>query len=116
MEYAAVDDIEPSWKAMDQFVLHEVQSVLTLDALSTSHRIWIEVQNPEEINEIFDRISYGKGAAIIRMMEHFLTRKVFREGLSAFLKERYATLNDSFAMCCISVAPFIQVISSGRSR
>lgn len=88
MEYAAVESIEPTWKPMDQFVLHEVQNVLTLDALSTSHKIWIEVHNPDEINEIFDRISYGKGAAIIRMMEHFLTQKVFRQGLSSFLKEK----------------------------
>lgn len=88
MEYIGIDAVEPSWKSMDQFVLNEVQAVFTLDALSTSHKIWIEVRNPDEINEIFDRISYGKGAAIIRMMYHFLTEQVFKDGLSSFLKEK----------------------------
>lgn len=89
MEYVGVDAVEPKWKSMDQFVVHELQGVFTLDALSTSHKIWVEVGNPEEINEIFDRISYGKGATIIRMMDHFLTTAVFRTGLTNYLRKRY---------------------------
>lgn len=88
MEYVGVDAVEPTWKSMDLFVLSEVQGVFTLDALSTSHKIWIEVHDPDEINEIFDRISYGKGASIIRMMDHFITPKVFKEGLKSFLKAK----------------------------
>lgn len=87
MEYVGVDAVETTWKSMDQFVVHELQGVFTLDALSSSHKIWIEVHNPEEINEIFDRISYGKGATIIRMMNHFLTEKVFKRGLTNYLKK-----------------------------
>lgn len=80
-----MDAVEASWKSMDQFVVNEVHSVFTLDALSTSHPISIKVENPDEINEIFDRISYTKGATIIRMMDHFLTHPVFRAGLSEYL-------------------------------
>lgn len=32
----------------------------SLDALVTSHPIYIEVKHPDEINEIFDTISYAK--------------------------------------------------------
>lgn len=46
---------------MDQFVTAEVQNVFALDALRTSHQISVTVHHPEEISEIFDRISYGKG-------------------------------------------------------
>jgi aminopeptidase N len=35
----------------------------------------------DEISEIFDRISYGKGASIIRMMDKFLTTNTFRSVL-----------------------------------
>lgn len=87
MEYLAVDDVEPEWKTMDQFVVNELQNVFQLDAMSSSHKISIEVGDPDEINEIFDRISYGKGATIIRMMSHFLTSKVFRSGLTKYLNE-----------------------------
>ncbi|XP_053945161.1 aminopeptidase N [Anastrepha ludens] len=87
MEYITVDAIYPEWKNQDQFVVNELQNVFQLDALSSSHKISVEVFNPNEITEIFDRISYGKGSTIIRMMSHFLTSKVFRLGLSKYLKE-----------------------------
>lgn len=53
--------MEPSWKILDQFVIDELQSVLSLDALVSSHPISVEVYDPDEINEIFDGISYSKG-------------------------------------------------------
>ncbi|GAB0097812.1 Aminopeptidase [Sergentomyia squamirostris] len=86
MEYLGVDAIEPSWMSMDLFVVVELQNVFALDALSSSHPISVNVANPDEINDIFDRISYGKGATIIRMMDHFLTTDVFRRGLNVYLK------------------------------
>ena len=45
---------------MDQFLTQELQSVFGTDGLGTSHPIYIPVYNPEEINEIFDKISYSK--------------------------------------------------------
>lgn len=53
--------MEPSWKILEQFVIFDLQNVFALDALESSHQISIEVGHPDEINEIFDRISYGKG-------------------------------------------------------
>lgn len=88
MEYVGANMINPDWKAMDQFVCNEVQSVYTLDSLASSHKISVHVHDPDSINEIFDRISYGKGAALIRMMEHFLTTKVFQEGLNTYLTQK----------------------------
>ncbi|XP_065076994.1 aminopeptidase N-like [Ochlerotatus camptorhynchus] len=88
MEYLGVDAVEPAWKPMEQFVVNELHNVFSLDALSSSHQISVKVHNPEEINEIFDKISYGKGAAIIRMMDHFLTSEVFRRGLTKYLNEK----------------------------
>ena len=53
--------------------------MLRIDALESSHPISIPVKHPDEISEIFDRISYGKGASIIRMMDKFLTTQTFRQ-------------------------------------
>ncbi|KAL6443877.1 hypothetical protein ACFW04_001721 [Cataglyphis niger] len=86
VEYIGMDAVEPSWKVLEQFVVHDLQNVFGLDALESSHPISIEVDHPDEISEIFDRISYGKGASIIRMMDHFLTTKVFKQGLTNYLK------------------------------
>ncbi|XP_059611054.1 aminopeptidase Ey isoform X2 [Phlebotomus argentipes] len=86
MEYLGVDAVEPSWMSMDLFVVLELQNVFALDALSSSHPISVDVANPDEINDIFDRISYSKGATIIRMMDNFLTSELFRRGLNTYLK------------------------------
>jgi hypothetical protein len=43
-----------------------------LDSFVSSHPISTEVNNPDEISEIFDGITYGKGGSVIRMMHYFL--------------------------------------------
>ncbi|CAH2105873.1 unnamed protein product [Euphydryas editha] len=88
VEYVAVDAVEKSWKLMEIFILNEVQSVFKLDALTSSHQISVEVSNPEEIGAIFDKISYGKGSAILRMMNHFLTDDVFNAGITDYLNAK----------------------------
>lgn len=53
--------IEPSFGIVEQFVVEDLQNVFGVDALESSHPISVVVNDPEEINELFDRISYGKG-------------------------------------------------------
>lgn len=100
MEHICVDHLEPSWKSKDLFVVNELHQVFSLDALSSSHKISVEVSNPDQINEIFDSISYSKGASIIRSMENFLTTAVFKKGLSNYLNQfsyQSATQDDLWA-------------------
>ena len=79
VEYLGVEDVQPELKLLEQFVIKDLQDVFRVDALESSHPISIPVKHPDEINEIFDRISYGKGASIIRMMDKFLTTDTFRQ-------------------------------------
>ena len=79
VEYLGVEAIQPQLKLLEQFVTHDLQDVLRIDALESSHPISIPVKHPDEISEIFDRISYGKGASLIRMMDKFLTTETFRQ-------------------------------------
>nr|XP_027223187.1 aminopeptidase N-like [Penaeus vannamei] len=86
ISYLGVDHVEPTWKAMEEIVVEIVHRVFNLDSLESSHRINIPVSNPDEIFEVFDDISYNKGASIIRMMTHYLTEPTFRKGLNNYLK------------------------------
>ncbi|KAK8402067.1 hypothetical protein O3P69_001275 [Scylla paramamosain] len=81
----AMDQIEPGWGALDQFVVKKQQSVMALDALRSSHPVSVPVPDPAIMNEIFDTITYNKGASVIRMMSKFLTERVFRSGLRNYL-------------------------------
>lgn len=85
VEYLGVEAVQPELKLLEQFVYLDLQSVFAIDVLESSHPISIPVGHPDEINEIFDRISYAKGASIIRMMDNFLSTDTFRRGLSNYL-------------------------------
>jgi len=87
VEYLGVEETQPELKLLEQFVVYDLQDVFRIDALESSHPISIPVKHPDEISEIFDRISYGKGASIIRMMDKFLTTQTFRQGLTNYLTE-----------------------------
>ncbi len=87
IEYLAVDHIFPQWDIWTQFVNMDHARALELDGLENTHPIEIEVQNPAEISEIFDAVSYSKGASIIRMLAEYLGEDVFRKGLQGYLKK-----------------------------
>ena len=55
------------------------------DSLPTSHPISIPVNVPEEINEIFDTISYLKGSSVVRMMANYLKVETFNRGIANYL-------------------------------
>ncbi|XP_024220191.2 endoplasmic reticulum aminopeptidase 1 isoform X1 [Halyomorpha halys] len=85
LEYLAVDKVMPGWNMMEQFVLDKTQPGLNLDALTNSHSISVTVQDPTEIEAIFDTISYSKGAALLYMMEKFLGQDTLKRGLNDYL-------------------------------
>jgi len=85
MEHIAVDTFYPEYEIWKQFVFEVYRSALQLDSLKSSHAIEVEVSHPSEINEIFDSISYAKGASIIRMIATFIGEAAFRQGLNQYL-------------------------------
>ncbi|XP_052261394.1 aminopeptidase N-like isoform X2 [Dreissena polymorpha] len=86
VEYMGVDHVHPDWKMFEQFVVEDLQDVFNFDGLISSHPVYVPVAHPDEINEIFDRISYAKGASIIRMMRFFLGDDNFQKGLTNYLR------------------------------
>ncbi len=86
IEYLAVDHIFPDWHIWTQFVYLDHSKALELDGLKNTHPIEVEVRHPSEISEIFDAVSYSKGASIIRMLAVYLGEKVFQKGLQTYLK------------------------------
>jgi puromycin-sensitive aminopeptidase len=87
IEYLAVDKLFPEWDIWTQFSTNDLGIALRLDGLNTTHPIEIPVHHPDEIGEIFDEVSYSKGASIIRMLAEYLGEKDFRDGLRYYLKK-----------------------------
>jgi len=77
----------PEWKVWQGYVTDTLQSALGLDALRSSHPIEVPVKRADEINQIFDAISYSKGSCVLRMISKYLGEDVFLEGIRRYLKK-----------------------------
>ncbi len=87
MENYCVNHMFPEWHVWDLYLADRYSIALRLDALANSHPIEVTVHHPNEINEIFDMVSYAKGSAIIRQLAEYLGQDTFREGLRHYLKK-----------------------------
>jgi len=86
-EYIGTNVVSPETAILDRFVLESVQPALGYDSLLSSHPISIPVNHPDEINQIFDTISYLKGGSVIRMMANFLGLSTFNRAITKYLHE-----------------------------
>uniref|UniRef100_A0A1A8S179 Glutamyl aminopeptidase n=1 Tax=Nothobranchius rachovii TaxID=451742 RepID=A0A1A8S179_9TELE len=57
------------------------------DALISSHPIIVDVSSPAEITSVFDSISYSKGSSVLRMLEDWMGRDLFRDGCRKYLQD-----------------------------
>jgi hypothetical protein len=88
-----------SFFCREQVVNVDLHDVFYLDSLPSSHPISTIIDNPT-YQDNFDRISYGKGSVLIRMIEDFLTTDVFFKALGNYFK--VMTLLDSYKNIFIS--------------
>ncbi|KAK3394717.1 aminopeptidase 2 [Podospora didyma] len=77
----------PEWKVWESYVTDNLQRALALDSLRSSHPIEVPVKKADEINQIFDAISYSKGSCVLRMISTYLGEDVFLEGVRRYLKK-----------------------------
>ncbi|KAK6161997.1 hypothetical protein DH2020_001838 [Rehmannia glutinosa] len=91
VSYLAADSLFPDWKIWTQF-LDESTEGLRLDGLAESHPIEVDINHAGEIDEIFDAISYRKGASVIQMLQSYLGPECFQRALASYIK-RYACSN-----------------------
>ena len=85
--WLAADNLFPEWDIWTEFVVDDCQAGLRLDGLRSSHPIEVPVKSPAEISQIFDSISYSKGASVIRMLVTYLGERAFQAGLRSYLKQ-----------------------------
>ena len=75
----------PEWDIWTKFCTDYFARAMGLDSLLSSHPIEVEVYNSDQIGEIFDAISYCKGASIIHMIANYLGEDDFKKGLNIYL-------------------------------
>jgi len=90
MAYKAIDHAHPEWSVWKNFVNGEppaetLVGAMKRDSLKNTHPIHVPVKSPEEVEEIFDEISYGKGAHVLQMIDGYVGEEAFREGVRRYL-------------------------------
>jgi puromycin-sensitive aminopeptidase len=87
MELKATDAMRPEWKRWLAFANLEVPWAMGTDQLASTRPIEFEVKAPTEVDQMFDAITYGKGNAVLRMIEQFIGEEAFREGVGNYLRK-----------------------------
>ena len=85
MENKPVAAWHPEWHVPEQEAV-SLDNTLNLDAQAVTRTIRAEANTPDEINEMFDGITYQKGGAILGMVESYLGEQQFRAGVHNYLK------------------------------
>jgi aminopeptidase 2 len=86
MSWYSCNAFYPDWKVWETYVGDNLQSCLGLDSLRSSHPVQVPVQRADQINQIFDAISYSKGSCIVKMAANYLGEETFIKGISRYLK------------------------------
>ncbi|HLY76623.1 MAG TPA: M1 family metallopeptidase, partial [Thermoplasmata archaeon] len=94
MSYRILDTTFPEFDSWSDFLPRWSAGAFRADSLPSTHPIFQEVDNPDQIAQIFDEITYGKGASVLRMIERYLGEEAFRKGVNTYL-ERFQYSNAS---------------------
>jgi len=112
-EYIGTNAVEPTWQmAFLQMYAYEYLDAMDLDALASTHPIEANVTDPAVVSQLFDSISYGKGASVIRMLQNYVDVKggagYFIQRINQYLSdEAYtnAVTSDLWAAMTSNVIP-----------
>jgi aminopeptidase N len=115
MESKSVAVMHPEWN-IDQDTIAGLDEVLNLDAQPTTRAIRTKADTPDEINQMFDGIAYGKAGAVLLTVENYLGQETFRKGVHAYLSAHLyanATAEDFWnAQSAVSRKPADKIMES----
>ncbi|MBZ0188499.1 MAG: ERAP1-like C-terminal domain-containing protein [Candidatus Obscuribacterales bacterium] len=86
MAVKAVDYFKPEWRVWDSFT-SERATAMSSDALNSTRSIFAPVKSPRDAEEMFDEITYEKGASVLLMLEKYLGEEVYRKGIERYIKK-----------------------------
>ena len=87
MQYVAVDALQPDWHIWEAFQTLEAPMALQRDATDGVQSVHVQVENPAEIDSLFDSaIVYAKGARMLVMVRALIGDDALRAGLKAYFE------------------------------
>ncbi|HEX9123913.1 MAG TPA: M1 family metallopeptidase, partial [Actinomycetota bacterium] len=84
MANVTVDAFRPEWERWASF-RRSISGALEIDGLHSTRPIEYPVRSPDDASDMFDTLTYTKGAAVLRMLEQYLGAERFRSGIRSYL-------------------------------
>ncbi|MGD1011799.1 MAG: M1 family metallopeptidase, partial [Acidimicrobiales bacterium] len=84
MSLCCMDDFKPEYRCWVNFG-RDREMALGLDGLHSTRPIEFAVNTPDEVEAMFDPLTYEKGASLLRMVEQYLGTDRFRDGVRRYL-------------------------------
>lgn len=111
MEYVAIDALEPDWHIWETFQTSEASMALQRDATDGVQSVHVQVEDPAEIDSIFDSaIVYAKGARMLVMVRGMIGDDALRKGLKQyFINHKYGNATGDDLWQALGDASGIQV-------
>jgi len=85
-EMIVLNKIYPDWNLYADFLVEHLSEALGLDGKRSSHPIQVPLDNPDDINQIFDSLTYAKAGSVLRMLSEYVEEEKFLKGVSIYLK------------------------------
>jgi aminopeptidase N len=115
MENKPIAAWKPDWHISEDVIAAQNRT-LDYDAQRVTRPIRAKADTPDEINEMFDGIAYGKAAAVLLMVENYEGEETFRQGVHNYLQAHMfsnATAEDFWnAQAEVSHRPVDKILSS----
>lgn len=91
MAYLAMNHFAPEWNIWNDFGIKRA-GAFALDSLKRTHPVFGKVGHPDEVEQIFDMITYEKGGSLLFQILQYIGEDTFRTGMRIYM-ERHALGN-----------------------
>ena len=85
-QYLCIDAIYPQFEVFTEFSTETFVPALGMDALEHSHPVEVPLKDASEISQVFDKITYCKGASVIYMLHQFIGPENFKMGIREYIQ------------------------------
>ena len=85
MEVRTTRKLHPEWDTNDVEAAFTSRGAMGGDAYVTTHPVVQHVATVEQASQAFDGITYGKGAAVISMLEDYVGAEAWRAGVRSYI-------------------------------
>lgn len=105
-----VETLYPEYRS-ELTLIAQAQWTMHLDSLASARRIQQPISSHHDVRNAFDAITYEKGGAVLRMLEHWVGIESFRQGIRTYLQRHphgNATTTDFLEALSTSAPPTLR--------